>query len=265
MKGQLIGEGNTAEVYAWGDREILKLFRKGLSWNIIDREYQISKVVSEQGLPVPKVMQQVELEDRCGIIYERLNGKSLLDLIMKKPFSTNAYVKQLADLQYQVHKSTGLELPKYKETLERNIRETDSLTDAQKKEVLKLLDQLPEGDALCHGDFHPGNIMVDGDNYYILDWMTAAAGNPAADVARTILLLRDAGLPDQMPRLVKLIIGRMRKNMAAAFIKQYLKISGIQIEEINKWRIVIAAARLVEWIPPSEKKALLDEIIKATN
>ena len=30
---------------------------------------------------------------------------------------------------------------------------------ANKEEVLYILDKLPDGNTLCHGDFHPGNIL----------------------------------------------------------------------------------------------------------
>lgn len=183
-----------------------------------------------------------------------------MDLIMKHPFSSNRYAKQLAALHYDIHKCRGLELPKYKESLEWNIRHTDCLTEDQKLAVLNLLEALSEGDSLCHGDFHPGNIMEDGDSVNILDWMTAAVGSPAADVARTVLLLKDSSLPGQMPKPVKLLIGCMRKSMAATYLKQYLKLSGLQKEEIESWRPVIIAARLREWIPESEKMNMLKEI-----
>jgi uncharacterized protein (TIGR02172 family) len=260
MKGQLIGEGNTAEVYAWGDKEILKLFRKEFPYEGIEKEYQISKVIGNQGLPVPKALNFIELEDRRGIIYERAIGASFTELIMRNPLRCAKYAEQLADIHYQIHQCFGLEIPKYKENLEWSIRHTDQLSEGQKLAILDLLEQLPEGDALCHGDFHPGNIMGVEGNYYILDWMTASAGTPAADVARTMLLLKDATLPEHMPIIIKFVVGRMRKSLADAYIKQYVRLSGLQKEEVESWRIVIAAARLIEWVPKSEKNALLREI-----
>lgn len=265
MKGKLIGQGNTAEVFAWGDKEILKLFRKEFPWEGIEKEYHISKVINDKGLPAPKVMQIIELEGRRGITYERLNGISMLDLISKKPFSAIKFAKNLANIHYQIHQCSDLELPGYKEALEWNIRHTDYLSEKQKQEVLNRLEELPEGNALCHGDFHPGNIMAEADKFYVLDWMTATAGSPAADVARTILLLKDAALPEHIPGIVKLLIGFLRKNLAKTYSRQYYKLSGMKKEEVASWRIVIAAARLIEWVPPTEKKVLLKEIEKAIN
>jgi thiamine kinase len=36
---------------------------------------------------------------------------------------------------------------------------------------------------LCHHDWHPGNLMLDGSQWTLLDWEFAAAGDPAMDLA----------------------------------------------------------------------------------
>jgi uncharacterized protein (TIGR02172 family) len=265
MKGELIGEGNTAEVYAWGEKEILKLFRQNFYIEGIEREYRTSKEIERLGIPVPKAGIMIELEGRNGITYERIIGSSMLSQIMKKPFTGGKFAKDLAELHYQIHKCKGEGLPNYKEVLEWNIRHAELLTDIEKFAILNQLEQLPEGEALCHGDFHPGNIMTKEEKSYVLDWMTAAVGNPCADVARTVLLIKDAALPEGMPRMVGYIIERVRRRLAKIYLKKYLHLSGIKLEEINRWRVPIMAARLLEWVPEAEKNNLLKEIKQALN
>ena len=48
----------------------------------------------------------------------------------------------------------------------------------------------PDGDRLCHGDFHPMNILGDVSQPVIIDWPDARRGDPAADVCRSYLLMR---------------------------------------------------------------------------
>lgn len=43
---------------------------------------------------------------------------------------------------------------------------------------------------LCHHDWHPGNLMLNGDEWTLLDWEFAAAGDPAMDVAGVCLGFR---------------------------------------------------------------------------
>ncbi|MHB8131337.1 MAG: phosphotransferase family protein [Mobilitalea sp.] len=262
-KGKLIGVGNTAEVFAWGEKEILKLFRTEFFAEGIDREYRISKEVEKLGLPVPRVGEMIEVEDRKGIIYERIFGVSMLKQIMSRPWTARTYGKQVAAIHYQIHQCKIQGLPKQKETFEWNIRHTELLAEDTKQKILILLSKLPEGEVLCHGDFHPGNIIVDANKEVILDWMTGTVGNPAADVARTILLLKDAALPEGTPRIIKGISKILRNRLTSAYLKRYLQLSRLPLEEINQWRIPIAAARLMEWVPESEKRYLLGIIKEA--
>jgi len=263
MKGQLIGEGNTAEVFSWGEKEILKLFRQEFFVEGIEKEYRISKEVEKLGLPVPKVGEMIELEGRKGITYERISGVSMLKQIMEKPLAAGRCARHLADIHYQIHQYKVEGFPIYKEALEWNIRRLETLTENQKQKILAQLKQLPDGDTLCHGDFHPGNIITNEKQSVILDWMTATTGNPSADVARTMLLLKDAVLPEGTPRLMGYIITIMRNRLAKGYLKRYMQLSGMHLKDIKQWRIPILAARLMEWVPEEEKKFILKEIVKA--
>jgi hypothetical protein len=55
----------------------------------------------------------------------------------------------------------------------------------------------------------------------------------------------------------------MRSRLAKAYLKRYLQLSGLHKKDISGWRIPLAAARLTEWVPESEKNVLLAEINKA--
>ena len=41
----------------------------------------------------------------------------------------------------------------------------------------------PERPALCHGDFHPFNVMLSPRGPIVIDWNNAHIGNPLEDVA----------------------------------------------------------------------------------
>ena len=47
---------------------------------------------------------------------------------------------------------------------------------------------------VCHGDFHPLNVMVDGERASVIDWTDAGLGPREADVARTLLLFHIAAI-----------------------------------------------------------------------
>ncbi len=260
MEIQIIGEGNTAEVYSWKDGQILKLFRKEFPIEGIEKEQRVSKEVEKLGLPIPKTGEITTYNGRTGIVYEKISGESLLKLISGKPWSAKQYVKRLAKLQCEMHQCKATGLGSYKEALEWNINHTNALSDQIKMKIIDRLKHLPEGDRLCHGDFHPGNVIKTREDYIILDWMTAASGSPGMDVARTVLLMKDAALPGNIPAIVKLVINGMRGRMLKDYLRYYKKQSGLTQEEIDCWRLPILAARLAEWIPDHERNAILMEI-----
>jgi len=228
-KGTLIGHGNTAEVFTWGDKEILKLFRKEFPMQGIENEFLVSKEIQENGLPTPKVGDMVENEGRIGIIYERIFGGSMLEKICKKPWEIRKEAVQLAELHYRIHQCTIRGIPKQKEALEWSIKKTDSLSDEKKQKVLYILKKLPDREVLCHGDFHPGNVIVASGKAVVLDWMTATCGNPLADIARTKLILKDAAFPPQMPSFIKFVLAFLRNRLYSIYLKRYLELSNIDI------------------------------------
>jgi aminoglycoside phosphotransferase (APT) family kinase protein len=78
---------------------------------------------------------------------------------------------------------------------------------------------------LLHGDYFPGNIVWDGDDIVaVIDWETAATGDPMADVATTRLDLR-------------WILGSPASD---AFTDRYLATSGRSAATLPVWDLVAA-------------------------
>ncbi len=76
--GRLLGYGRTAQIFLWGDDQIIKLFREDWPLHLVEEEARISKAVHETGLPVPGVEGILELDGRRGIVYERVEGRTML-------------------------------------------------------------------------------------------------------------------------------------------------------------------------------------------
>ena len=49
--------------------------------------------------------------------------------------------------------------------------------------VLALIERLQPGDELCHGDLHPGNVIMTAEGPRLLDWTGAIRGPAALDLA----------------------------------------------------------------------------------
>ena len=77
IKGKRIGAGQTAEIFCWGDRQVIKLFFQNISAAWIDYEAKVTEIAYQAGLPAPQVQGITELEGRKGIIIERFTGNSM--------------------------------------------------------------------------------------------------------------------------------------------------------------------------------------------
>jgi uncharacterized protein (TIGR02172 family) len=258
--GKLIGQGRTAEVYEYSTDKVIKLFRKGIPANAIKNEYRISLELYKKGFPVAKTFDFIEYSDRCGIVYEKINGISMLKYISSKPWKINAEARRLAELHKNIQQEIKIEIPDQKNRLKEDISRTELLPNEVKDKLYRYIDTLKGNNILCHGDFHPDNILISKEKEVVIDWMTATKGNPLADIARTSVIFKYAFIPEDKSFVEKKIINNTRNKFYSRYIKHYLQISNNSIEEIEQWELPVAAARLTEWVPENEKQILLNYV-----
>lgn len=261
---QMIGQGNTAEIYRLDNNKILKLFRHGLDKEMIEKEYENGIIIHKILKCVPKVYDIVEIDGRYGIIYEEIHGRDMLKIMISSLWKLKEFAKKLAQYHLSIQKPVMNNLSSVKEKLEADLNSVEILSDESKEVILNYLKKLPEGNELCHFDFHPGNIMITDNNYIILDWMTACRGDSSADVARTCLILKYGEVP-HAPWIIRTIISILQKRIYKIYIREYLTISRKSLEDISCWELPIAAARLREWITENEKRKLHKLIYKHCN
>ncbi|MDQ6595668.1 phosphotransferase family protein [Bacillus salipaludis] len=257
--GKLIGRGNTAEVYEWGENEVIKLFDQRIPESLVDEEYQSNLLIQGLKLPSPLVKGKTEIDGTKAIIYEKVNGNSLTKQLTRNPFAIRDKAKLFSQLHQQIHEKDGASLPKQTAHLTRNIQYTDLLTTEEKHTICDFLQELPEGNQVCHGDFHPDNLLVSENQVKVIDWMTATCGNPIGDIARTYIILKHAYLPKNMPAFVRASLKRVRNRFCTYYLEEYGKQQSLNMEELEKWTIPVMAARLIEGVHPDEKAVLLEE------
>jgi aminoglycoside phosphotransferase (APT) family kinase protein len=150
------------------------------------------------------------------------------------------------------------DLPDLREVLATRIDDA-ALTPQRRGFALQLLADLPSGDRLCHGDYHPGNVLVAADRVTVIDWAGAARGIPEADHARSLLLLRWADpLPDTA-LMSRGLISAGRAIFARTYARTYRDGSNLPLRQVNSWLVVHVAARISEGIDVERPK--LTEIL----
>jgi aminoglycoside phosphotransferase (APT) family kinase protein len=261
-KGPLIGQGRTAEVYAWGSDRVLKYYQSFMPAAAVEREFAVTRLAHAAGLPVPAADELIQIEGRFGIVFERVEGISMLKVLENQPWKILPISRQLAELHAGMH--TCILPPEpytQRRQIERGIELTGALSAPEKAAALGVLARLPEGEVVCHGDFHPDNILVTSHGPVIIDWITGTRGHPLGDVARTIMIFQTGGLPPGIPFHMRVLINASRALLLAVYLDRYLQLHPATRRQIDEWRLPILAARLYEVESfPREKKILLDRI-----
>lgn len=260
--GSPIAIGRTAEVYAWQDAQVLKLFYAWCPPAAIQHEIDNGRLIATLNLSTPRLLDVVDLDGRRGLIYERVSGVSMLSQLNAKPWRLFSQARQLAELHTQIHAQPGWGFTALHSSLRAAIARAGDIPPELRTSVLQQLEKLPDSDRLCHGDFHPDQVMLTTRGPVILDWMTALQGPPLADVARTSLLLRVGQVP-YAGRAMRAFINLWRGLFHRAYLACYLELRpGATRSEINAWLIPVAAARLAEGI--QGEQALLLNLIRSS-
>ncbi|MGO4271702.1 aminoglycoside phosphotransferase family protein [Paenibacillus sp. TAF58] len=237
--GKEIGRGNTATVYEWKEGKVLKLFDQGYPKNAIEREYQNAKEINNMNFAKPKAYEIICCEEQTGIIYDRVEGESLLDWVLKTG-DLQGCAEHMARLHKTIVQNRVSNVQNYKEFLKSNILNV-RLTDLSEQErVLEILDRLKDGDMLCHGDFHPGNIILSNGITLVLDFMNVCHGDFLYDVARTVFLVQYTPVPAGSNDREELL--RFKKTLADLYLIEM----NVSREMIHDYLSVIIMARVGE-------------------
>jgi hypothetical protein len=187
--GQLLAVGNVAEVFEWGSR-VVKLYRSPERKLTAFREAAIHAAVEAMALPVPAVWGVLEVGGRWGIVFDRINARSFAERMREDPSTIPECLEGLARLHARIHGQLACQFGSLKSRLATNIAGIGLLDEPLKRNLLGRLADMPDGDRLCHGDFHPINVLGQNSLPMVIDWPDACCGDPAADVCRSYLLLK---------------------------------------------------------------------------
>lgn len=240
--GRLLAAGRVAEVHAWGAR-VLKLYRAPAAKPVVFREAAIHAAVEGLRLPVPGLGGVVQVGERWGLVLDRVAGRSFADRLRDAPARAARQLERLARLQADIHQHAAPQpVGSVKLRLASAIARASPLDPGRRRALLRGLAAMPDGDRLCHGDFHPANVLGTAGRPVVIDWPDAGRGEPAADVARSWLLLR-----------------LHAEDLAEPYLAACGRVSGVPRAAMLGWLPFVAAARLAEGLP-DETGRLLDLI-----
>ena len=237
---KIIAVRNNKTVYKDGD-SCLKVFSRDFSKTDILNEALNQARVEETGLKIPKIKSFTFIDGKWTIVSDYIRGKTLSRLMMEYPEKTDEYIKQLVDIQSEMHNKSCPMLNRLRDkTLEK--LKLVRLDPQMSQKLCALLDEIPETDNLCHGDFSPSNVVISDNGAYILDWSHASQGNKALDAAVSYLLLYLHNTSDDAEIYLKMFCekngidgGYIKKLLPLAAAAQLSKSNEKEREFFNSW------------------------------
>ena len=244
--GEIVGVGNTATVYEWENGKVVKLFREGYPYQDAIREYENAMVVNDMDFPKPNAYEFITYEGKNGIVYDKVTGGSLLDWTLR-----TGNLKECAILMAKAHeailKHNIRNVPDYKDFLIHQIKKA-SITKEERLKALHLVEQLEDGITLCHGDFHPGNLMLSQGSISVIDFMNICRGSRLYDIARTVNLIEYTPVPAGSDNPEEI---RTLKETLSRF---YLEQMNLTKDDIKDYLSAITVARMGE-CPKEQEEA----------
>ncbi len=252
---EVLAQGRTAEVQAWKEGWVLKLFFDWFPEDAVRYEAMLAQAIHAAGLPVPEVGEIVEWDGRLGLPYERLAGHSMLEELLGQPETVSKNARILAELQAAIHEIESVPgVPGQREKLKHKIRGAKGLSENQVKRLIEALGELPDGARLCHGDLHPANVILTLHGPVVIDWIDAALGNPSADVARTDIIMSgiEAGVSSANEALADLA-----RRFLTVYKDRYFDLVPGRAAEFGAWRSIVAGGRMNEGIEEQQEWLLV--------
>lgn len=192
----------------------LRVFRPEQA-SVSRREVEAMTLARDAGLPVPEVRAAGVWQDRLALLLSWMPGTTLLDALKQSPLAAPRLFQMFGAMQARLH-AVAVPPDAFPDWI--------ALAGPDEAALQRHVRALPSRHFLLHGDYHPLNVMTDGHQITaVLDWANVLCGDPRADLARTVVLLRlshdDSGLP---PPLVLIL----RRLLEAGWRRGYRQAGG---------------------------------------
>ncbi|MBQ2910522.1 MAG: phosphotransferase [Bacilli bacterium] len=235
---ELIAQRKNKEIYVDNDK-VIKLFVEDHSQSdILNEALNQSRVDEYSNLNVPKLIEVRKLENRWAIVSERVEGKTISQMMKEQPEKTDEYLNLFVDVQLTILSNEVPLLNRIKEKFTRKLENATNIDENTKYELLQRLQGMKNHNKLCHGDYHPSNVIVKEDGtVYVIDWAHVTQGNASADAARTFLLFSIDN----------------NEELAEKYLNLFANKSGIEKSHIQRWIPIVAATQMTKNIPEEQE------------
>lgn len=243
---ELIGHGGMGAIYRVSEEEIVKVNFIQSNQHKLDLEKTKSKEAFVLGVPTAISFDLVDCgEGKRGVVYETIKSKTLGEMIQTHPEQmeelTDRYVAQLKAL-HRIH--TDNPVFESAKVFFNNMLKTvaNFLTEDEVAKMQMVLDAMPEGDILQHGDAHSKNIMVQGEEMFWIDMEMMSVGHPIYDLIAIAVVIKISTGDESSLKIAGMDMANLDK-FRKCFIKKYFEIE--KEEDFAKFDKMMDMLRLV--------------------
>lgn len=280
----------------WSGPLILRVFHQHADPVRARWESAVQTALVQLGYPAPRVLLVGTTTEVVGgpfIIMERLPGRMMLDDVVKPsrlfsalPRILGEVPRVVAEAQAKLHALDPSPLLRALEAeglpahgagpagVSQRVATVDGQLDqVQRRVEANALDGMkpglqwllerrppePERPVICHGDFHPLNILMEGVRVSgVIDWANTTIADPAFDVGSTNVLLRLA--PLEFPLLLEGIVSVARPILARRYYRAYRRLRAVDPQAMKYYEALRCVVELA-WV--GQHRRALPGVIEA--
>lgn len=230
-----LGAGRRSEVFRLRNGDVLKLLREGFPASIAQSEFAATTAAKRAGLPVWHLRDLVAVEGRVGLVGEYVDGRNVSDVMQRRPWTSFRMVTELATTQWRFHRAdvsstAATRQPGLAQAMRHLAEQPADLIESVRTAIVN-----GERNGFCHGDYHGGNVKLDGAGMTVLDLERAGVGDIALDAARTVAWLGLGPTPATKPAIGE---WAARRWLWEKYVARYGRLSGMSPAPVLAWSIV---------------------------
>lgn len=246
---EVIGRGGNGAVYRISEDEIVKVNYMSADLDSLTMELTKAKEAFLLGVPTAISFDMVDCGDgRRGVVYETIKCKSVGETIQQNPERLEELVeKYVAHLKalHSIHTDNpnfGESKDVYRSQIEKTV---NYVTEEEAAMLYKMLDAIPGGDVLVHGDAHPKNVMIQGEELTWIDMEMMGVGHPICDLISIAVVTKNVTNEELAINNSGMTLDTLKK-FNECFLRKYFNTE--DPEEIAKYDNIMEMLRLVRMV-----------------
>jgi Ser/Thr protein kinase RdoA (MazF antagonist) len=155
-----LAEGREAHVFLAADGNVVKVMRSVDQEPRVRREAAALQALADREHLAPAFREVTVVAGRPALVIERVIGDDLLNVLSRKPWLVLQVAGTLARAHAAMHEHRAPDsLPQVRDEIAQRIESAKALPANLSETALDRLRTLPDRDRLCHGDYHPANVL----------------------------------------------------------------------------------------------------------